>query len=186
MRMTAEPESPQPASEAQRPGSGPRHEGRRRLLRAGLGAAPVLLTLTSSALGADGVSNVGSAASVARASPPCDGCSPDAWAESPWPQSIDPGATFNPLFAAHLEPDVSLKRLFAAGSFTEEQQVARHCAAALLNAQSGKTPATVLGADAVRQVWASYEARGYYEPIPGSGVKWQAGRIIDWIATTYA
>lgn len=44
----------------------------------------------------------------------------------------------------------------------------------------------MLGADTVRQVWASYEARGYYEPIPRGAVKWDAARIVDWLATTYA
>jgi len=185
--MTADLHSPQPAPEAQRPSSSAPLDGRRRLLRAGLGTAPVLLTLTGSALGADGGSGAGSAGvSSMTTSTPCDGCSPEAWASSSWPQSIDRDAKFNELFAARLEPDVPLRRLLTAGSFTEEQQVARHCAAALLNAQSGRTPATVLGADTVRQVWASYEARGYYEPIPRGAVKWDAARIVDWLATTYA
>lgn len=185
--MTAEPESLEPATEVQRPASGQRLDGRRRLLRAGLGAAPVLLTLASSPLSAEAVSAYGSAGtSATTAKAACGGCSPEAWAESSWPQSIDRGATFNQLFATRLNPDVALERLFAAGSFTTEQQVARHCAAALLNAQSGKTPATVLGVDAVREVWASYQARGYYRPVPGSEMKWNAAQIVDWLATTYA
>jgi hypothetical protein len=50
--------------------------------------------------------------------------------------------------------------------------VARACVAALLNARSGRTPASILSADDVIQIWYEYASKGYFEPV--AGIKWYA------------
>jgi hypothetical protein len=79
-----------------------------------------------------------------------------------------------------------LAQLLASTALDDEQRVARHCAAAYLNAITGKTPASVLSAEQVRRVWASYEASGSFPPVAEQSVRWRADEIVAWIETTYA
>lgn len=69
--------------------------------------------------------------------------------------------------------------------------LARHIVAALLNAAKGITPIQVLSETTVKAIWASFVARGYYEPT--AGIKWyadyaepatQTGGLIAWLKTT--
>jgi hypothetical protein len=49
--------------------------------------------------------------------------------------------------------------------------VARNCVAALLNARSGRTPASILTADdVINRIWYEYMTRGFFEPV--AGVRW--------------
>lgn len=50
--------------------------------------------------------------------------------------------------------------------------VARAIVAALLNAQSGRTPANILSVDDVIGIWQQYMTMGYFEPV--GGIKWYA------------
>lgn len=69
--------------------------------------------------------------------------------------------------------------------------LAKHLVAAYLNALKGYTPAVVLDVVTVKNIWASYVARGYYEPT--AGIRWfpdyaepanPRGGLIAWIKTT--
>ncbi len=69
--------------------------------------------------------------------------------------------------------------------------LARHIVAALLNAAKGITPPAVLSVTTVKNIWASFVARGYYEPT--AGIKWYPdysepsspnGGLIAWLKTT--
>jgi len=69
--------------------------------------------------------------------------------------------------------------------------LARHVAAAYLNALKGYTPAVVLDVLTAKNIWTSFVARGYYEPT--AGIRWfpdyaepasPRGGLIAWIKTT--
>jgi len=58
--------------------------------------------------------------------------------------------------------------------------LAKHCAAALLNAAAGRTP--VLSQTQVRNMWNDYNRLGYFEPT--AGIRWNATQIVTYIKST--
>lgn len=83
--------------------------------------------------------------------------------------------TFNAVFCATGAPSpfhdsvTLLQVLQASGGGTIG--VARNCVAALLNARSGKTPASILTADdIISRIWYEYMSKGFFEPV--AGVRW--------------
>lgn len=77
------------------------------------------------------------------------------------------------------------------GNDAGRDALARHIVAALLNAAKGITPPEVLSEVTVKNIWASFVSRGYYEPV--GGIKWYAdysvpsspsGGLIAWLKTT--
>ena len=165
--------------------------GRRRLLRGGLGAAPILATLASGPVSA-GLCTTGSAfaslnASGTQTSQTCGGRSPATWMASGgsggWP------INGNTLFSACFSPamsDSTLKIKTVLDPSKGYDPVACNCVAALLNASASPplTPASILGAAYVKAIWSSYKNKGYFEPT--AGIQWKAGDIVDWITTTYS
>jgi len=165
--------------------------GRRRLLRGGLSAAPILATLASSPVSA-GLCTTGSAygslnPSGTRTNTTCGGRSPATWTASggvgAWPISG------NTLFSACFSPalsDSTLKLKTVVDPSKGYDAVARNCVAALLNASASPplTPASILGVAYVKAVWTSYASKGYFEPT--AGIRWNSGQIVDWITTTYS
>jgi hypothetical protein len=164
--------------------------GRRRLLRAGLGAAPVIMTFASGPVSA-GLCKTGSAygslnPSGARSSATCGGKSPAAWtgtAHGQWPCSA------NALFQTYFSPalagtNVTLKLVVDPSKGYDP--VARNCVAALLNASTSPamTPATILGIARAKAVWSSYATKGYFEPT--AGIQWNSAKIVEWMTTTYS
>jgi hypothetical protein len=100
---------------------------------------------------------------------------------------------FNDVFgAAGGYPDKTLLDVLKMpGNDLGRDALARHIVAAVLNAADGITPATVLSESAVKNIWASFVAKGYYEPT--AGIKWYAdyaepasptGGLIAWLKTT--
>jgi len=169
---------------------------RRRLLKAGLAAAPVVATLASRpVLGtpkATASAGPSAGASVAPAKHASSGRSPEQWAEAQtWP---------NPYFAASESgaaaatafhgPHTGLAgEAFAGSTMLAVMQLpdddgvrtlGRYIGAALLNAREGLTPA--LGEQAVRGMWNQFAAQGYYEPV--DGVRWDAADIVTYIRST--
>jgi len=180
--------------------------GRRRLLRGGLSAAPVILTVASRpvmAAGAAGRCTTASAFASINASRPstttvCGGHGPDYWKDPTcyphWPPSCVPigqnATTFDSYFGSSGGyPGRTLLQVLAMTGGGKDA-VARHCVAALLNASKGLTPANVLSVTTVKSVWHSFVTRGYYEPT--AGVRWYAnsaapaggGGIVEWLAST--
>jgi hypothetical protein len=166
---------------------------RRRLLRGGLGTAPVLLSLASSPVGAT-LCTTGSAftslhPSGRQPTVSCGGFSPTTWASSSssYPSGTGQGNKFNAYFSPDVPSmtNIQLKDLFALTSLTTQQKVAQYCAAAYLNALTGKVPASILSDALAKTIWSSYMGpNGNYQP--SSGPALNGTQIIDWITSTFA
>jgi len=163
--------------------------GRRRLLRAGLSAAPIIATLASGPVSA-GLCTTGSAygslhPSGTRTSLTCSGRSPATWsgiAPGQWP--INANTLFSGCFSPALA-DATCKLKTVIDTSNSYDLVACHCVAALLNASTSPplTPASILSAAYVKAVWSSYASKGYFEPT--AGIQWNGAQIVEWIKTTY-
>lgn len=174
-------------------GDASRLSQRRLVLRGGLGAAPVLLSLVSAPVGAATCTTASAFASLqpsgTRSTTSCGGRSPSEWSStspSQWP--VSQGAMFGSVFSPALNPDMKIKDLFALSdsAATLLQRVAKHCAAAYLNATTSPAlvPSTILNAALAKSIWNSFALTGGYDPAPG--LHWDATKIIAWISTTYA
>jgi hypothetical protein len=171
-------------------------EGRRKLLKLGVGTTPVLMALASRSAFACHSTKASVFCSVNNSRPDVlqssNGCSPGYWkthtGTSNWPSpcyshSTRVGSknvsatTFKSIFGASGAPSpfsnstTMLEVLESGGGGSKA--VARACVAAYLNARSNKTPSTILSVDdVVNEIWYQYATRGYYEPT--AGVKWFA------------
>ena len=178
---------------------------RRLLLRGGLGAAPVVMTFSS--LPASAATCVAASAftsltpsgqaRAARTAATCGGMQPSTWSSASstaWPSGVTANSKFQMNLGFSSVPsgltpsDPKLGVLFALASPSDEQKVAQHCAAAVLNSRTGSVPATILSETLAKKIWSDYKATGggtmgYYVPAPG--VKWYSDSIINWIKTTY-
>lgn len=176
---------------------------RRKLLKAGAAASPLAFVIATRPARATGnlcqaPSAFGSmhASGPGKEHPTCIGRTPGYWKQK---QHFD--AWPSPYFPVDRPPPASLvASQFHGVGFSGSQfngrtlldvlgeggdaggyvALARHIAAALLNAASGKTP--VLTVAAVLQIWNDYVARGYYEPT--AGVKWDAEQIVTYLKST--
>jgi hypothetical protein len=175
--------------------------GRRRLLQGGLGAAPVLMTLVSRPVLAQGRTALCTSpsgfvslnASNAGRNVSCLGRSPTFWAggsqsRNMWPfpsqnMTPQPNTPFNTVFASY-QPyaDKSLLDVvkFPAGSAAPDS-VARDIVASYLNALANLTPP--LSPVVVKDIWAEFILTGFFSP--SSGGHWNAAEIIDYLSTTY-
>lgn len=195
-------ESPSNADVVPRPptaGGTPASGSRRRILKASLGTAPVLLTLASRpVLAGECVSGsaYGSTLHASHAPAPlsCAGKTPETWASiTSWPDpyhketkgGIDGyDATLYHCLTTGLNGTcfsgktmIQVIRLQDDGDL---KSCGRYVAAALLNARSNLTP--VLTEANVRRMWNDYIAKGYYEAT--AGVQWSAPQIITYIKST--
>jgi len=162
---------------------------RRRLLRAGLGAAPVLMTIASRPVFAGGTechtpsSHMSINASVHGKTQYCDGGSPGYWKkthEGSWPPPYETGTLFDTVFgSASGYPNKTLLYVLDLGGGGKEE-LARHIVAALLNAAKGWTP--VLTVAMVIDIWQSWATLGYYEPT--AGIHWDSAQITKYLKTT--
>lgn len=201
-------------NEATRPAT---DASRRRLLRGGLAAAPVLLTLASKPVSATTCTSASSFSSLKLSGPGkttvCGGKMPSAWQDpcnfKDWPSAYIPDdknacqgsyqapknavvTKFDEVFGSSGGyPSTSLVQMLALSNETGKDGLARYLVAALLNAEKGLTPASVLSVSMVKGLWADYVARGYCEPV--GGIKWYPdyaspaspkGGLIAWLKTT--
>jgi len=172
---------------------------RRRILRAGVGTAPVLLTLMSRpVLGIECMagSAMGSTlhASHSAQIATCSGLTVAAWINSnswpdPYKKTAKNGAHGWDATKYHCTTTGFNGTTFSGNVMLDVMNLAddggtkslgRYCAAALLNARSGRTP--VLSETTVRGMWNAFLAQGYYEPT--AGVRWGAAQIVAYIKTT--
>jgi len=137
------PERDSPATETARDDS--RLERRRRLLKGGLGAAPVLMSLASRpVLGADRLctpSGMFSGGSLPAEMPSCEGCTPGFWKVEPhideWGYAgVDPCDTFESVFGSQhpTGKELTLIETLCEGGGDDIAR-ARHAVAAYLNAR---------------------------------------------------
>ena len=183
---------------------------RRRLLRGGLGIAPVLLASAPRSVMATGGGGqcvpASSFASINASRPDllhnCSGHKPDYWKQNcypgQWPsQCVAMGQQATTFGAVCGSSDsfyagkTMLQVLQLNDADTTRGGLAKHLCAAVLNAHSGRTDASVLGITIIRNVWAECVARGYYEPtagirwyLNGSSVPSGSGGIMPWLKST--
>lgn len=86
---------------------------------------------------------------------------------------VIPATTFKSVFGIagpFTDSTTLLEVLKSTGSGSKA--VARAVVAALLNAQSGNTPSSILDTSDVIGIWRQYVSSGYFEPV--AGIKWYA------------
>jgi hypothetical protein len=186
----------------------PKSTSRRRLLQAGLGASPVLLTVVSepvrafvtvnsvtcsSASAFASISAAGAAGVSANTRQVCTGRGPVSWSTtsvSGWPAGTFAvsGKTAVPeLFGQVFSPGVkvgenaspTLKDVVAASaSSSRTLSLARYFAAAYLNFKQGYTPPQVVTDIQLKAMWPKAVA-GTYTPVTG-GQPWSDTDLINW------
>jgi hypothetical protein len=186
----------------------PRSGERRRLLRGGLAAAPVLLTVASrpvlgqtTCLAASAMTSI--APSGNRSVSVCTGLTPEQWKAiadqwpSPYCATTQPGITYFQTTIGGQEPTkfhcptTGLGgRVYGTRSMIDVidltqggrnlDSLGRYIVAALLNARAGRTP--VLNETGVRMMWNDLVNRGYYEPT--AGIRWTSAEIVAYLKTT--
>ena len=178
---------------------------RRALLRAGAGASPVLLTLASSSVSANGLatntctvaSSFVSVATFKSRNPAattlvCASRNADYWrtlaASSPATPSLNvtvstllgsTGSTYNSL----LVKDVLLAPLPTTGTVqtTGELGTLQHLLALALNLNEGYiTPGAGFDLGYVQTIWSNYKFNGNRYKKPGSSIDWDDAEIIAW------
>lgn len=168
-------------------------EGRRKLLKLGVGTAPVLMALASRSAFACHSTKASAFCSVNNSRPDVlqssNGCSPSYWktnTDPNWPSPCKShttktggktvtATTFKSVFGTRAPSgtdSTTLLEVLESGSSSGDRGVARACVAAYLNARSNRTPSTILSANDVVNIWSEYRSRGYYTPT--AGVKWYA------------
>lgn len=182
---------------------------RRRLLKGGLAATPVLMTIAhrpAVAGGLPGVCKTPSAFGSINASRHgeqdviCSGRTPGYWKQEQWLDQWP--APYYPVDVLPIPPGHKATRFHSAstgfggsvfGTKTllevlrsgggDTVAVGRHVAAALLNAAAGLTP--VLSPATVSEIWNAYVSSGYYMPISSTpNIKWYAEDIVTYLKST--
>jgi len=184
--------------------------GRRRFVKSGLAATPVLMTLVSRpVLGQQCLSPSafcsGNLSAPNAGAEPCNGVTPGYWKQEQhfddWPSGFQPtGSTstsgnFRRRTGTTTAATMfhSIETGFKGAQFEGKTlldvlktqggapaDVGRHVGAALLNALTGRN--AMPGATVVRAIWNEYATKGYYEPT--AGVQWDHNQICDYLKTT--
>lgn len=181
---------------------------RRRLLRGGLSVAPVLMAAAPRSVmaGAPGACVPASSFASMNASRPvlqftCSGRTPGFWKQPDkfveWPGGYVPNGVAPTMFdakagGAAYPGKTMVDVLSLPGNSVGRDAVARHIAAALLNAAKGWTPSPAFGESFIKSVWAQFIATGSGYYVPTAGIKWYAdysvpagtGGIIPWLKST--
>jgi hypothetical protein len=172
---------------------------RRRLAKAGVGAAGVLMTLESRATMSPMIckspsgSLSGGLSSHYGPAPRCAGLSPGYWKNHPgaWPCATDTWfadvfyVSGNRRYCTVRQKDTSylcstMMGLLSAKRF-DKYNLAMHAIATYLNIRSGKI--TFLSVDTLLAMWADVQIKGYYSPT--SGVKWYAEQVKNYLQSTH-
>lgn len=181
-------------------------EARRKLLKGGLAAGPVIMTLASRPVLAQTLPGQcqtpsgflsGNVSQQGKAEI-CAGRTPGFWKQSQhfsaWPAPYFPTTTNGvdghqaTLFhsqttgfgGSQFSGKTMLQVLDTGGG--SSTALGRHICAALLNARSGMVPPTILSETTCRKIWNDFTNQGYYEPT--AGVKWYADDIVAYLKTT--
>jgi len=185
-----------------------RNEQRRRFLRGGVGAAPILMTLASRSVLANGPQCFTPSGFISMPTSrhgtqfTCLGLTPGYWKQpqhfSDWPSppyfpiptvvggKTKPATTFNSVFGTpspYSSSTTLLDVLETMGGPPDD--VGRHVAAELLNIKTGRV--TVLSIPQLIAIWRSYintggGTVGYFQPT--AGVKWLHDDIVNYLLST--
>lgn len=179
------PQSGQPA-----PGQ-PASPARRRLLRGGAAAAPVLATFVSQPVHAAYSCKSASAFTSANASRPgaeiCNGSSPAWWLanQGSWVGCAPATAAFATYFSitSSYPAGTKLTQVLQGTSTAAVDKMARNLVAALLNIKSGRIGAGVFNEEQLRSIWLGAIGSGYV-PMPGAQ-PWYAQQVNQWLASVF-
>lgn len=176
---------------------------RRRLLRGGLAAGPVLMTVSARPVMAQDCTTSSAHTSLSGSrqivQQSCLGGGPTYWlsqnGNKGWPsgylmdtqRSASSGkaaTTFGSVFGNTFGyGDLTFQQVLQAGqSASDKSGLAAYLVAAVLNSGAGYTPASVLDVAKAQDIWSDYNTLGYYEPT--AGVRWDSAQTIDWLKTT--
>jgi hypothetical protein len=168
---------------------------RRRLLRGGLGAAPVIATFASQPVYAYTCKSASAFTSANNSRPsvtPCNGQGPTWWKTGSWSGTGCGGAdqfqaffgSVPPVSGGYTYPSTVTLMQILTGSLTgETDKLARNMVAALLNVNSGKIGPGVFTAAQLKAIWASTLGGGYV-PSPGAAA-WNAAGVNTWLGTVF-
>ncbi|UVW28907.1 hypothetical protein [Massilia sp. H6] len=188
----------QPASASETPMISARGAARRRLTKAGVGAASVLWTLDSRAtmkpmvcVSASGALSGGLSSNYTTKAPRCDGKSPGYWKNhsgnkksfSSWPRP--PETAFNDVFACYgtnrnTYGSKSLIEIVEGCSF-DKFNFGMHLVATYLNVLSGRIG--FLSVQSLQKMWNEIQSVGYYKP--AEGVFWSAEQTKRYLEATH-
>ena len=180
-------------------------EKRRRLLKAGLGAAPVLMSVSSRSVYACQTTRPSGFCSmkIGTSSPggqkkACNGKSPTTWCQQVWTQPAYthgwPTNCYPKTYSGAKIQATTCGQLFAGttvhankscydvmrGAVTTDEFY-HWCVAGKLNARHGLTSAVCTEAD-VLAMWSDMAAKGYYEPTAGQ--KWTKADCVAYLKST--
>lgn len=165
---------------------------RRRLLRGGAAAAPVLATFVSQPVHAAYSCKSASAFTSANASRPgapvCNGASGSWWASNTgsWVGCSAATAQFNTYFTATTTYPAGTKLLqvLQGTSNTYVDKMARNLVAALLNIKAGRIGSGVFTEAQLQAIWIAARSGGGYVPSPGAD-PWYAQQVNQWLASVF-
>lgn len=199
--MSASDHTPPPRGSGSPRVEGATNPARRRLLKGGAAATPVVWAVTTRPARANGECQAPSAWGSVNTSAPrqqaqlCSGYLPEYW-QNPsnfanWPPPYHPETDPNVggAVASAFHGTGSSGYEFGSKTMLEVLRMAgqgatgdlgAHIAAALLNAQAGLTP--VLTTSRVLALWNECASRGYYEPT--AGIQWGPEKIVAYLQTT--
>jgi len=171
---------------------------RRQVLRSGLAAAPVLMTLASRPVFAQSrlacftpSGFVSLNASTTDRGVPCNGRTATYWINntSIWPSPYTPATTFvsffsnppNPAYSGYPSTATLLDILKLAGT-PPIDDVAQLLVAALLNATAGFTP--FLPPQVIKHMWAEWSTQQRFTP--SAGASWNHDELVGYLRITQA
>lgn len=184
--------------EQNNPGAKPRCDPRRRFLTLGLGAAPVVLTLTSRPALARSCATLSATASMA-ADPltsaghgldVCLGQSPRRWDGSSSLRTLfgnENGPQFQSIFGflwdGAWKPGVRFREVLRMNADQDPHQFGANLVAAYCNAveYAGRYPLTTTQ---VVQIGAAIKIGGYYD-VPDTGQQWDVEEVMEFFQQTY-
>ena len=208
--MAGRPESDLDAG-VDRPNGSAARAVRRRLLRGGLGAAPVLLSIGSGPVIAGTAYTASAKASAPLSGTPrgqydCYGKSPTTWCTKVnnsyvnWPSTCIPGSTtFHGGGACQVagsqcspKTHTTIMNSYCglngvAKDSTNLTKLAAHCSASLLNVEKKLVDQRVLSKAKIQEIWnacAVNGGTGTWSPV--SGVTWTVTQVCNWMATTWS
>lgn len=164
---------------------------RRRLAKAGLGAAGVLMTLESKAtlhhgpvcVAPSAALSTGMDSTYAKSRVTCSARGPSYWARMSfyWPcsRNIKFGEVFSCYGKNREFADVRLVEILGRDKY--DSFVGRHLAATYLNILSGKI--NFLNMDTLGTMWGELQSNGFYKPAPK--VYWSATLVRKYLEATY-
>jgi hypothetical protein len=210
--MSKQETSPTPADSGLDENSDQSLAARRRFLRGGVAASPVVLTVVSPSVMATGLTcrtasvyaSISLQVSGSRTSATCNGLSPGYWKnQSYWPSPYKsgqsgqtPATKFRTYFTTAqsgtpFPTDSSGVVQTTFRAIINEPYAAwstalnRAVVATALNIAAGYVPPSVLTLPQLQTMWTATATGGTYN-IPGVGISWTAAQVVTYLQTTYS